>query len=339
MSDTSLLLLQLFGGVIFLGFGAELIVRSAVNLSNIYKISGYFIGFTLVALGTSLPEFAATLQALLGEADSVGIALGNIIGSNIANILLILGVVAVIHPIVFPDIKKQNKQAQVVVGITIGIVFLFIMLVRVSIPPIVVLSFGALLISLVVMFLIIQFSEEKKHSSYKENDQETFSQLRSYALLIIGLVLLISGSHYFILGAKGAAEEYGIAESIIGLTLVSFGTSLPELATGIVSAFKKQTGIAVGTILGSNIYNIVGVFGVILLIKHNEFSSLGVNFNPLIISILIMAIVTILFYWKIRFGINLGFLKFKANQLGGNSGRVFIAFYIIYTVVNYYFLN
>ena len=101
--------LQILLGVVGLAVGAELIVRSAVNLSNIYKISGYFIGFTFVALGTSLPEFSATLQALF-KANSVDIALGNIIGSNIANILLILGVVAWIYPIVFPDMRKQNKQ-------------------------------------------------------------------------------------------------------------------------------------------------------------------------------------------------------------------------------------
>jgi len=334
--------LQILLGVVGLAVGAELIVRSAVNLSNIYKISGYFIGFTLVALGTSLPEFAATLQALLGQANSVGIALGNIIGSNIANILLILGVVAWIYPIVFPDMKKQNKQAQIVVGITIGIVFFFLVLVRFKIPNIVIATSGALLISVVLMFLFIQFTEERKHSSYKENDQETFSQFKSYVLLIIGLVLLIYGSRSFIIGAKLASIEFGIAESIIGLTLVSFGTSLPELATGIVSAIKRQTGIAVGTILGSNIYNILGVFGVILIVRPGEFpiqEEVSIFSNPLVISIFIMAFVTILFYWKIRFGINLKFIKFKANQLGKNSGKVFIAFYIIYTLVNYFYLN
>jgi len=336
------IILQILLGVIGLAIGAELIVRSAVNLSNIFKISGYFIGFTFVALGTSLPEFAATLQALIGQADSVGIALGNIIGSNIANILLILGVVAVIHPIIFHDMKKQNKQAQIVVVITIGIVFFFLVLVKFNIPNIVIVTSGVLLISLVLFFLFIQFTEERKHSSYKENDQETFSQFKSYVLLIIGLVLLIYGSRYFIIGAKKAAIEFGIEETIIGLTLVSFGTSLPELATGIVSAVKRQTGIAIGTILGSNIYNILGVFGVILIVRPGGFpiQEEGSTFlNPLVISIFIMAIVTMLFYWKIRFGINLGFLKFKANQLGKNSGRVFIFFYIIYTLFNYFYLN
>ena len=333
--------LQILLGVVGLAVGAELIVRSAVNLSNIYKISGYFIGFTFVALGTSLPEFSATLQALF-KANSVDIALGNIIGSNIANILLILGVVAWIYPIVFPDMRKQNKQAQIVAGITIGIVFFFLVLVRFNIPVIVITLFGTLFMCLVVMFLFLQFAQERKNSSYKENHEDTFSQFKSYVLLIIGLVLLFFGSRYFIIGAKQASIEFGIAESIIGLTLVSFGTSLPELATGIVSAVKKQTGIAVGTILGSNVYNILGVFGVILIVRPEGFPVQGggsIFFNPLVISIFIMAFVTILFYWKIRFGINLKFMKFKANQLGKNSGRVFIAFYIIYTVVNYYFLN
>ncbi|SVE18346.1 uncharacterized protein METZ01_LOCUS471200, partial [marine metagenome] len=202
--------LQILLGVVGLAVGAELIVRSAVNLSNIYKISGYFIGFTLVALGTSLPEFAATLQALF-EADSVGIALGNIIGSNIANILLILGVVAWIYPIFFPDMRKQHKQAQIVVGITIGIVFFFLVLVRFKIPVIVIATSGALFMCLVVMFLFIQFAQERKNSSYKENHEDTFSQFKSYVLLIIGLVLLIYGSRYFIIGAKQAATEFGIA--------------------------------------------------------------------------------------------------------------------------------
>ena len=108
MSNESLIF-HLFGGVIALGVGAELIVRSAVNLSNIYKISGYFIGFTVVALGTSLPELAATVQAV-NVADSIDIALGNIIGSNIANILLILGVVSIINPVIFSEKTGQKNQ-------------------------------------------------------------------------------------------------------------------------------------------------------------------------------------------------------------------------------------
>ena len=131
MSNESLIF-HLFGGVIALGVGAELIVRGAVNLSNIFKISGYFIGFTIVALGTSLPELAATLQALgvLSSIDSVGIALGNVVGSNIANILLILGLVAIINPIVFPEDKGQVRQQYVGAGIVVIVGIALIMLLK-----------------------------------------------------------------------------------------------------------------------------------------------------------------------------------------------------------------
>ena len=111
-------MLSIIGGIIALGFGAEMIVRSSVNLANIYKVSGYFIGFTVVALGTSLPELAATIQAL-SVVDSMEIALGNIIGSNIANILLILGVVSILQPIIFSEKKGQKNQTIMVLLITI----------------------------------------------------------------------------------------------------------------------------------------------------------------------------------------------------------------------------
>ena len=113
-----IILLSIIGGIIALGFGAEMIVRSSVNLANIYKVSGYFIGFTVVALGTSLPELAATIQAL-SVVDSMEIALGNIIGSNIANILLILGVVSILQPIIFSEKKGQKNQTIMVLLITI----------------------------------------------------------------------------------------------------------------------------------------------------------------------------------------------------------------------------
>ena len=119
-----IILLSIIGGIIALGFGAEMIVRSSVNLANIYKVSGYFIGFTVVALGTSLPELAATIQAL-SVVDSMEIALGNIIGSNIANILLILGVVSILQPIIFSEKKGQKNQTIMVLLITIIAVVIF----------------------------------------------------------------------------------------------------------------------------------------------------------------------------------------------------------------------
>ena len=126
-----IILLSIIGGIIALGFGAEMIVRSSVNLANIYKVSGYFIGFTVVALGTSLPELAATIQAL-SVVDSMEIALGNIIGSNIANILLILGVVSILQPIIFSEKKGQKNQTIMVLLITIIAAVIFYIVTNLS---------------------------------------------------------------------------------------------------------------------------------------------------------------------------------------------------------------
>ena len=143
-------MLSIIGGIIALGFGAEMIVRSSVNLANIYKVSGYFIGFTVVALGTSLPELAATIQAL-SVVDSMEIALGNIIGSNIANILLILGVVSILQPIIFSEKKGQKNQTIMVLLITIIAAVIFYIVTNIpSSNPVI---FGIILIAIFVFFL------------------------------------------------------------------------------------------------------------------------------------------------------------------------------------------
>ena len=243
-----------------MGIGAEIIVRSSINLANIYKVSGYFIGFTVVALGTSLPELAATIQAL-NVVDSLEIALGNIIGSNIANILLILGVISIINPILFSNNQGQKNQTLIVLIVTlIATAIFYILSNNQNLNSI---TFGIILIVIFLIFLLVQYKNEVSNKSVIQEDPK-FSQLISYLILIVGLILLYFGSKYFILGSKQIAISFNVSESIIGLTLVAFGTSLPELATGIVASVKKQSNLAVGTILGSNVYNIVGIFALIL---------------------------------------------------------------------------
>ena len=162
-----IILLSIIGGIIALGFGAEMIVRSSVNLANIYKVSGYFIGFTVVALGTSLPELAATIQAL-SVVDSMEIALGNIIGSNIANILLILGVVSILQPIIFSEKKGQKNQTIMVLLITIIAAVIFYIVTNISISNPVI--FGIILIAIFVFFLFFQYKMELDFKN-----EETFS--------------------------------------------------------------------------------------------------------------------------------------------------------------------
>ena len=318
--------LLIIGGIFALGFGAEIIVRSSVNLANIYKVSGYFIGFTVIALGTSLPELAATFQAL-NIVNSLEIALGNIIGSNIANILLILGVVSIINPIIFPNKPGQKNQTLIVLIVTLLATIIFFILS--NNPNSNTIIYGIFLLLIFLIFLFIQYKNEILDNAVI-SEQPQYSQYVSYLLLIIGLIFLYYGSKYFIIGSKEFALSFGFSESIIGLTLVAFGTSLPELATGIVAATKKQSNLAVGTILGSNVYNIVGIFALILFLKSNSFPT---NSPILLINISIMTIVTIIFVYKVRFGF--GFLRIKPFHLGKKSGIFFLLIYSVYIFYNY----
>jgi len=324
------IILSILGGILALGIGAEIIVRSSINLANIYKVSGYFIGFTVVALGTSLPELAATIQAL-NVVDSIQIALGNIIGSNIANILLILGVISLIHPVLFSEKEGQKNQTVMVLLITIIAAVIFYLLT--NFQNLNSSFFGIILIIIFILFLFFQYKMEL-HDETPENFNPKYSQSISYILLIIGLFFLYFGSKYFILGSKELATYFNISETIIGLTLVAFGTSLPELSTGIVAAFRKQSNLAVGTILGSNVYNIVGIFALILFLKSGKFPN---ESNILMINIFIMTLVTLFFVYKIRFGFKL--LNIQAFRLGKGSGVLFIILYVVYNVYNYTNLN
>ena len=325
-----IILLFIVGGVFALALGADMIVRSSINLANIYKISGYFIGFTVVALGTSLPELAATVQAL-NVADSIDIALGNIIGSNIANILLILGVVSIINPVIFSEKSGQKNQTLMVLAVTLIATAIFYYLTNnQNSNPIL---FGVILVAVFFGFLILQYRNELADKT-NISSTSNFSQFVSYLLLVIGLVFLYFGSKYFIIGSQQLAISFNISETIIGLTLVAFGTSLPELATGIAAALRKQSSLAVGTILGSNVYNIVGIFALILFMKPKQFP---IGSEILMTNIIIMTIITFLFVYKVRFGYK--FLNIAAFRLSKNSGILFLILYLIYTLYNYLKLN
>ena len=161
-----------------------------------------------------------------------------------------------------------------------------------------------------------------------------YSQLKSYVYLIIGFILLFIGSRYFIIGSQQIAVDLKISETIIGLTLVALGTSLPELATGITAALKRQSSLAVGTILGSNIYNIAAIFAIIVFFKPVSLLLDEAEQNLILFSALFMSLVTLMFVLKIRYGFKL--LGLKANQLGVRSGILFLSIYVIYTIYNYY---
>lgn len=242
-------------GLIALIAGAELVVRSASRLAVFFGISKLIIGLTVVAFGTSAPELAVSIQA--GVSGQTDLMLGNIIGSNLSNILLILGVSAIIIPL-----KVNSNLIKIDVPIMISvtvILFIFALNGSISFTESLILSFilGAYLI------LLAKLNKVETSIDDETGIRQTKASLFIYLLVgIVGLSLLISGAGWLVESAIIFAEMAGVSELIIGLTIVAIGTSLPELVTSIVAAIRGERDIAVGSIVGSNILNILAVLGI-----------------------------------------------------------------------------
>ncbi|MFC3102042.1 calcium/sodium antiporter [Altererythrobacter lauratis] len=266
MVVTSLLLVA---GLVLLVLGGEFLVRGAVRIAAHVGISPMLVGLTVVGMGTSAPELAASVQASF--AGSPGIALGNIAGSNIANLLLILGSSALIAPMLVPrsalwrdgGVGVAATLALIVCGHTLG-------LSRVA---------GLALLACLVGYIVFAYRQERlgrDHSAAydratamveadpaltpRQADGETL--WKPIALVLFGLVLIVSGGNLLVTSAIAIAAELGVSDEVIGLTVVAIGTSLPELATSVIAALKKEGEIALGNVLGSNIFNVLFIGGV-----------------------------------------------------------------------------
>lgn len=246
-------------GLILLVAGAEMLVRGASKLAVVAGISPLIIGLTVVAYGTSAPELAvSTMSALAGQAD---IALGNVVGSNIFNVLFILGVSAVVTPLV---VCQQLVRLDVPLMIAGSILLLIIG----SDGRISGLE-GTFLFSLLIIYTVFLLYQSKKNNNKPdcplpvgEKQVMPLKQWAANILLILGgLGLLVLGSQWIIDGARAIALLMGISELVIGLTIVAAGTSLPELATSVIASLRGERDIAVGNVVGSNIFNILGVLG------------------------------------------------------------------------------
>ena len=250
--------LQVIGGFFLLLGGAEIMMRGAVGLSERFSVSKLVIGMTVVAFGTSAPELLISLNAAL--AGSPGLALGNVVGSNIANILLILGAAGLIMPIVSQDGDLRQEGLVLLIGTSAFIALAW----RGTID-----LFGALvLLILFAAFIYYSFWREKSGDGHFAEEVSEFEAVPhslwlAITLLIAGFSGLFFGSEMLIDGGIKIAKVFGVTEAVIGLTIVAFGTSLPELAASVVAAFRKHTDLALGNVVGSNIFNIVGIMGVV----------------------------------------------------------------------------
>lgn len=252
-------LLLILGFVILLGSGS-LLVRAGVSIANKLKISPLVSGITVVALGTSAPELFVSLGAALNG--SPDIAIGNVVGSNISNIALVLGVTAIILPL--PVIKNTVRFDWFVM---FGASLLFLLFAFTDSQ--IIWWEGIILISILVWYLSYSIYNSRK-AKY-EVDSETqynYSWLTSIILMTVASVGLYFGADLLVENAQTIARAMGVSERVIGVTIIALGTSLPELATSVIAAFKKELDISVGNILGSNIFNILGVLGITSLIKN-----------------------------------------------------------------------
>ena len=261
---TALAFLQAGGGLVLLFIGGEVLLRGAVGLSLRFGLSPLLIGLTVVAFATSMPELVVTLTAGLQGAPDVGV--GNVVGSNIANILLILGIAALLCPIL-KEPKRILRDIAAMVAATalfVGLAFMQ----RIG------FAHGVMMIALLAVYLWASYRAELKGGNDAEAGleaiEETGAAPRSawVALMLVvgGIVALAAGSELLVRGALQIARAAGVSETVIGLTLVAFGTSLPELATAIVAAVRGHTEVALGNVLGSNIFNILLILGALFVV-------------------------------------------------------------------------
>lgn len=245
----------LFIGLILLVAGGELLVRSASRLAGAAGLSPLFIGLTVVAFGTSSPELVVSLRtALRGEA---AISLGNVVGSNLFNVLLILGAAAVVAPLL---VKRQLVRWDVPLMIAVSVVMW-----GMSLDASLSRGDGLLLLAGLVLYLWRSYRlarNEDDTAPEVDAPPVTGGMLAQSALLLAGVGVLVVGCELFVRGAIQTAQILGLSESVIGLTIVAAGTSLPELATSVVASFRGERDIAVGNVVGSNLFNILGVLGV-----------------------------------------------------------------------------
>ena len=257
--------LLLILGLVLVVYGANLLVDGASSLAKKYKIPNIVIGLTVVAFGTSAPEFiVSTYAAYTGNSD---IAIGNVVGSNIFNIFFILGVSAVIFPL---TILKNTVLKEIPLSLLAAIVvYVLVNDVLLSQGTENIISFGdgLILLSFFVIFMYYLVHLAKTSGEDEDLTIKDMTKFKSLLLILGGLVLLVGGGKIFVDNAVELALGFGMSQAVVGLTIVAAGTSLPELATSVVAALKKNSDIAVGNIVGSNIFNVFFILGSSALIS------------------------------------------------------------------------
>jgi cation:H+ antiporter len=267
-------------GLVLLFAGGESLVRGASALAARLGLSPALIGLTVVGFGTSLPELLVSVQAALRGAPDI--AMGNVVGSNTANILLIAGVAALLSPIAARTLSMGRDTLWMLAAAVAVLIPAWLGLV--SWP------LGLALVAGLALYLTLAIRNA-------ENTDETppgLSPVLTTVTLVLGLAALVGGAHFLVTGSVGLARAFGLSEAFIGLTIVAVGTSLPELATTVVAALRRQSAIAIGNVVGSNIFNVLGILGATALIAPVPVAARFLSFDvPVMIAASVLLVVSL----------------------------------------------
>lgn len=308
-------------GFILLIKGADFLVNGASEIAKKFHIPEIIIGLTIVSIGTSMPElFVSVTSALEGHSD---IAIGNVIGSNIANLLLILGLATVIKPIKF---QKETRLVEIPLCLILTIVFMIFCNTVEGISKVE----AVILLTLFVIFIIYTIIMSKKGEQFDKEDtivelktdSKEKSIIKSIGFIILGIIGLKIGGDFTVDNAVIIAEHFGLSEKIISLTILAVGTSLPELVTSVTAAIKGNSDIAIGNIIGSNIFNMLLIIGVSALINPILYNtSYNIEMVVLMIAIVLLSLFPIIP---------------PKNTMNRFNGIVYLFLYFIYLGILFY---
>tara|TARA_B110000003_G_scaffold2652_2_gene2820 strand:+ start:63312 stop:64238 length:927 start_codon:yes stop_codon:yes gene_type:complete len=296
-------------GFLFLFLGGEFLVKASVWLALKFNISKLVIGVTVVSFATSAPELLVSLESAMSGHSQI--TFGNVIGSNIANIGLVLGLTCIVGPMkVDKESLSLNYPMMLISSLALFLALFFFNGINWIV--------GSVLFLALVLFLIVSVSRSSASDQEELEVDDSLTLTKSVFLLVLGGVGLYFGADFFIKGAVSIAKSFNIDDRIISLSLVAIGTSIPELAASLIAAFKKQNGIALGNLIGSNIFNILAVLGITSFFVELNLEDKTIFYTDLI--------------WMMAFALIIYPLQKigKKNMLGLREGIVILAMYLAY---------
>ena len=312
LTGTVIAIIQLIAGFVLLYFGGDWLVNGGVALARRFRISSLVIGMTIVAFGTSAPELLVSMMSSIKG--SAGIAMGNVIGSNIANIGLILGLTAMLCPIPTQNRKVSANGLVMILASVLVLVF--------SLNNGLSRAEGLILFAGIILFTVISIrlgrTSKEEFEPVADGQGKQMSVLAALLLIVLSCAMLAFGADFMVDGATSVAKALGVSDKVIGLTIVALGTSLPELAASVAAALKKEMDISIGNIIGSNIFNLMCVLGVSASIRPIPFDYMQYRMDFIIMMAFSAGLIILIQPWKAQ------------GRLGRISGIIMFAAYAIY---------